>query len=114
MKKDEILSWLKTEDESRLEELWRRADSVRRENVGDEVHLRGLVELSNICARDCGYCGIRAGNTGVRRYRMDEDEILECARLAVRFGYGTLVLQSGEDYGITTDWLSHVIARVKR
>jgi len=114
MNKKEILSWLKTEDEGRLEELWQWADSVRRENVGDEVHLRGLVELSNFCARDCGYCGIRAGNTGVRRYRMDADEILECARLAVRFGYGTLVLQSGEDYGITAEWLSHVITMVKR
>lgn len=113
MKRHEILSWLKTEDESRLEELWLRADTVRRENVGDDVHLRGLVEISNICSRDCGYCGIRAGNSGVRRYRMEADEILACARLAVRFGYGTLVLQSGEDYGITTDWLVDVITRVK-
>ena len=114
MKKDEILAWLKTEDENRLEELWHSADTVRRENVGDEVHLRGLVEISNVCARDCGYCGIRVGNPGVRRYRMGADEILDCARLAVGFGYGTVVLQSGEDYGITADWLADIIRGIKK
>lgn len=113
MTKNEILRWLKVEDEKSLEELWRQADQVRRDNVGDAVHLRGLVEVSNICARDCGYCGIRAGNSGIRRYRMSADEILECARIAVSFGYGTLVLQAGEDYGITTDWLSGIIRRIK-
>jgi biotin synthase len=113
MNKKEILDWLKTDDENRLAELWHTADTVRRLNVGDAVHLRGLVEVSNVCARDCGYCGIRVGNEAVRRYRMTSDEILECARLAVGFGYGTLVLQAGEDYGITASWLSEVIRRVK-
>ncbi len=113
MNKQEILDWLKTEDADKLEKLWTTADSVRRENVGDAVHLRGLVEISNICVRNCGYCGIRAGNPGVQRYRMTADEILDCARLAVGFGYGTLVLQAGEDYGITADWLSMIIQRIK-
>jgi biotin synthase len=63
--------------------------------------------------RQCGYCGLRASNRQVERYRMTEDEILESARLAVRFGYGTAVLQSGEDYGVTTDWLAGVIRRIK-
>ncbi len=114
MKKQQIIDWLKTDDAGLLEELWTTADTVRRENVGDAVHLRGLVEISNICVRNCGYCGIRAGNAGVSRYRMDDDEILECARLAVGFGYGTLVLQAGEDYGITDEWFSKVIGRIKR
>lgn len=113
MTKNEIMHWLKVEDEKILEGLWRQADQVRRDNVGDAVHLRGLVEVSNICARDCGYCGIRSGNSGIRRYRMSVDEIMECARLAVGFGYGTLVLQAGEDYGITTDWMSGIIRRIK-
>lgn len=113
MTKNEILEWLRTDDENCLEELWTRADLVRRNNVGDAVYLRGLVELSNVCARDCGYCGIRSGNNAITRYRMTADEILECARLAVGFGYGTLVLQAGEDYGITTEWLSGIIKRIK-
>jgi biotin synthase len=114
MNKAEILKWLKTEDPDKLEILWRRSDEVRKANVGEEVHLRGLIEVSNICARDCGYCGIRVGNTDVCRYRMSAEEILECVQLAVQYGYGTVVLQAGEDYGITRDWLSDIITRIKR
>jgi biotin synthase len=113
MKKHEILNWLRTNDEGVLEQLWQMADAVRREKVGDDVHLRGLIELSNICARDCGYCGISAGNTELERYQMPEDEIMECAREAVSFGYGTVVLQSGEDPGIDKDWMANLIRRIK-
>ena len=114
MKRDEILEWLKTEDQSKLDVLWHRSDEARKDSVGDEVHLRGLIEISNICARDCGYCGIRVGNRDVTRYRMSADEIMECVQLAEHFGYGTVVLQAGEDYGITRDWLSDIISRIKQ
>lgn len=114
MNKVEILKWLKTEDPDLLEELWRRADLIRKSSVGDAVHLRGLIEVSNICARNCGYCGIRADNSDVVRYRMTTEEIMECVRLAVGFGYGTVVLQAGEDYGIAKEWLCDILARIKR
>jgi len=109
----EILQWLREMNAERLAELWRRADAVRRDNVGDEVHLRGLIEFSNHCVRQCGYCGLRAGNETLRRYRMTAPEILACARQAVEFGYGTVVLQSGEDYRATTDWMATVVRRIK-
>jgi biotin synthase len=114
MTRDEILHWLREDDETRLEELWQRADMVRRENVGDEVHLRGLVEISNYCVRQCGYCGLRSGNKELERYRMSEEEILSCVEEAKTYGYGTVVLQSGEDYGIETEWLSRIIRWVKK
>ncbi|GLI39121.1 [FeFe] hydrogenase H-cluster radical SAM maturase HydE [Geobacter hydrogenophilus] len=113
MTRDEIRDWLKTGDESRLEELWLRADEVRRRNVGDEVHLRGLLEISNCCVRSCRYCGLRVENSEVGRYRMTEEEIMACAHQAVAFGYGTVVLQAGEDYGISRDWMAGVIRRIK-
>jgi len=56
MNKQEIIGWLRCKDEEKLHDLWRRADSVRRGHVGNEVHLRGLIEISNICARDCRAC----------------------------------------------------------
>ncbi|MBR5626044.1 MAG: hypothetical protein IKW74_00310, partial [Thermoguttaceae bacterium] len=56
---EEILYWLREKSPERLNELWRRADRTRQEQVGDAVHLRGLVELSNHCRRNCLYCGIR-------------------------------------------------------
>jgi biotin synthase len=114
MKKDEILEWLKMDDQQNLERLWTLADEVRRDSVGAEVHLRGLIEVSNICARNCGYCGIRVGNQDVSRYRMAADEIMDCVHMAGTFGYGTVVLQGGEDYGITSEWLCDIITRIKR
>ena len=111
--KTEILGWLRETNPERLEELWRRADETRRQHVGDAVHLRGLVEISNFCARQCAYCGLRAGNENLVRYRMLADEILAAAQQAVKFGYGTVVLQAGEDYGITADWLAEIIRQIK-
>ena len=88
----EILAWLREDDPARLETLWAAADEVRRRHVGDEVHLRGLIEISNHCVRACGSC---AGNRPVERYRMSADEILACARNAEAWAWGTVVMQSG-------------------
>lgn len=108
-----ILRWLAETDSSRLDELWREADRVRKEHVGDEVHLRGLIEISNHCLRQCHYCGLRAGNRDVTRYRMTADEIVACAKQAHSFGYGTVVLQSGEDEGLTLDGVTQIVKRIK-
>ena len=62
------------------------------QHVGDEVHLRGLIELSNHCVRSCAYCGIAKEHTALTRYRMSAEEAVECAREAQRFGYGTVVM----------------------
>lgn len=110
---DEILGWLREPSPSRLNDLWRLADETRQRHVGGEVHLRGLVEISNYCIRLCSYCGLRAANQKLTRYRMSGDEILACAHQAVGFGYGTVVLQSGEDPGIRADWMADVIRRIK-
>jgi biotin synthase len=110
---DEILAWLREEDPTRLARLWQCADDTRRARVGDAVHLRGLVELSSHCARQCAYCGLRAGNTSLSRYRMTANEIFTAARQAVTFGYGTLVLQAGEDYTIKAPWMAQIVRRIK-
>jgi biotin synthase len=105
--------WLRETDEERLQDLWAAADETRHRFVGDAVHLRGLVEIGNHCARACLYCGIRGPNRGIERYRLTEDAILSCARRAQGFGYGTLVLQSGEDHGVETAWLAAVLRRIR-
>ena len=113
MTRDEILRWLRETDEARLAELWRMADQTRQRHVGGEVHLRGLIEFSNYCVRLCAYCGLRAPNDGLVRYRMSREEIMGCVRQAAAFGYGTVVLQSGEDQGTTTDWLVGLVRQIK-
>jgi biotin synthase len=110
---DQILAWLREDDEVRLRNLWHAADDMRRRSVGDDVHFRGLIEISNHCVRRCGYCGLHVENTGVQRYRMTAEEILACAREAAEYGYGTVVMQSGEDYGITAEWMADVVRRIK-
>lgn len=113
LSRDDILGWLRCDDLERLERLWGLADQERARSVGDCVHLRGLVEISNHCVRSCTYCGISTANAALRRYRMSSDEIMACARQAVLFGYGTLVLQAGEDPGLEAHWVADLVRAVK-
>jgi biotin synthase len=110
---DAVLGWLAETNPSRLEQLWRAADRVRHENVGDEIHLRGLIEISNHCVRQCHYCGLRRGNRVVVRYRMRGPDILDCARQAEAYGFGSVVLQAGEDEGLTREGVADVIRAIK-
>jgi biotin synthase len=95
------------------EDLHARADDLRRRTVGDEAHLRGIIEFSNYCFRDCLYCGLRASNRGLLRYRMEPIEIVEAAEVGARLGLGTVVLQSGEDLWWTADRLAQVISDIR-
>lgn len=110
--KQEIIDILK--DNSRNDWLFSLADRVRKDNTGDEIHLRGLIEFSNTCFRTCKYCGLREENSSIDRYRMRVEEITECAQKAVNAGYKTIVLQSGEDYSYTTNTLCKIIETIKK
>ncbi|MCE5266595.1 MAG: [FeFe] hydrogenase H-cluster radical SAM maturase HydE [Planctomycetaceae bacterium] len=114
MQHQEIIDWLRESAPIRLDDLWRLADQTRQQYVGGEVHLRGLIELSNYCVRLCGYCGLRAGNAALRRYRMTDEEVMASVRSAVGYGYGTVVLQSGEDPQLTGPRISDLVRRIKR
>ncbi len=113
MTHDEITSRLRETDPERLERLWAEADAVRRENVGDAVHLRGLIEISNCCARTCLYCGLRGPNAKLERYRMSDEEIVAAARQAEALGYGTVVIQSGEDDAFIGERVAGFVRRIK-
>lgn len=76
--------------------LQRRAYDVTTEVMGQNVYLRGLIEISNICTANCRYCGIRKANHTVERYTLPRETILDCARLAVKNGYGSIAIQAGE------------------
>jgi len=82
--------------EEPLDALMSRAYAVKARVWGKRVALRGLVEISNICAKNCLYCGIRRGNTKTVRYRMNEDEVFAAVAWAAENRYGSVVLQSGE------------------
>ena len=101
-------------DDSKNDWLFSLADKVRKEYVGDEVHLRGLIEFSNICKRTCKYCGLRCENKNIERYRLSPEEIIFYAKKAAEMGYKTLVLQSGEDSFYSAAKLSDVVSEIKK
>lgn len=109
--KKELTDILK--DNSINEELFKQADKVRKDNVGDEVHLRGLIEFTNICKCFCKYCGLRCENKNIERYRLTPNEIVDCAKQAADMGYKTIVLQGGEDSYFTRDIMCDIITRIK-
>ena len=76
--------------------IFSKSKFVRSEFVGDNIYLRGLIEFSNKCEKNCYYCGIRAGNKRVARYCMNSEEVIECAKHACEKRYGSVVIQSGE------------------
>lgn len=110
--KKEIIDLLK--DDSQNEWLFSLADKIRKEYVGDEVHLRGLIEFSNICKCTCKYCGLRYENSEVERYRISTPSILSTAKKACAAGYKTIVLQSGEDRFFSQKVMCEIIEEIKK
>lgn len=110
--KQEIIEILK--DNSKNDWLFSLADQIRRDNIGDEIHLRGLIEFSNICKCNCKYCGLRSANNNINRYRMSIEDIISYAKKGVEMGYKTIVLQSGEDIYFSTDIICKIIEKIKK
>jgi biotin synthase len=108
----EILSMLTSDSPERVADMMQVADQTRAARVGDEVHLRGLVEISNHCRRDCTYCGLRASNRNVKRFRMSDDEIMSCVYRAAGLGYGSVVLQAGEEPALGSRRVAELILRI--
>lgn len=90
------------------------ADAARRRMYGTDVYLRGLIEISSYCRNNCFYCGLRAGNAKCLRYRLSEDEILECCDEGYNLGFRTFVLQGGEDPCQTDVFVCSVVSAIKK
>ncbi len=80
----------------------------------NEIFLRGIVEFTNYCKNDCLYCGIRAKNKEVSRYRLSKQEIMSCCDEGYSLGIRTFVLQGGEDRFFTTDMLCEIVRDIKK
>lgn len=95
LEKDDIIALLSANEED-SRKLFERSAEIKEKYVGNKVYFRGLIEFSNICGKNCYYCGIRAGNTNVERYNLSDEEIIDAARFAYENRYASVVLQSGE------------------
>ena len=114
----ELLSLLEAErmaeGRGRLAEfLAEKADAVRRQHYGNKVYVRGLIEISNYCKNDCFYCGIRRSNRACERYRLTEEEVLECCREGYELGFRTFVMQGGEDPHFTDERICSAVEKIK-
>jgi biotin synthase len=109
----EIKSLLLETDTTHLQKMYDKADGVRQDAVGDHIAMAGMLEISNHCVRRCLYCGGNCENSRLQRFRINENEIWQTAQDAVTLGCGSLILQSGEDYGVRRDWLASLIRRIK-
>jgi biotin synthase len=112
MNKNDIINLLQSKDQE-LADLYKKADKIRQQNVQDTVHLRGIIEFSNYCIKQCNYCGINASAQKVTRYRIPHKEIIETCNFINQHQLGTVVLQSGEDPYYTSDKITKIIRDIK-
>ena len=114
LKKDEFVELIRAyKDPEAVEDLKTRAVELRKKYYGDQVFTRGLIEFTNYCKNDCYYCGIRRSNQNAQRYRLTEEDILECCRQGYELGFRTFVLQGGEDGFFTDDRIVQIVRKIK-
>lgn len=111
LERDEILTLLRA-NTGQAESLFAAADRVRNQSVGNGIELRGLIEFSNFCRRDCLYCGIRAEKQELERYRIPADDIIRTCERIKKLGVGSIILQSGEDLEYSGDLLCKLIEKI--
>jgi biotin synthase len=114
LERNQIIELLKAEGEEK-QALFRAAREKRDHFLGKTVYFRGLIEFSNVCSKDCYYCGIRKSNFKVNRYDMPDYEILDACRFALDHEYGSVVLQSGEvSSAVFTMHVEELVKEIKR
>ena len=113
LKDDEFKALIENNNEKTDAFLAERAVHIREKIYGKDVYIRGLIEFTNYCKNDCYYCGIRKSNANANRYRMTEDQIIECCKTGYELGFRTFVLQGGEDGYYTDDKLVCLIKKIK-
>lgn len=113
LSKEEFAFLIASHSEEDAQYLFERARVVRERYFGKSVYLRGLIEISNYCANDCYYCGIRRSNETADRYRLTEEDILACCEEGYQLGFRTFVMQGGEDAHFTDEVLVRLIGNIK-
>lgn len=112
--REELLYLLDNITDEDQEYLIEKANDIRMQNYSNKVYMRGLIEFTNYCKKDCMYCGIRKSNKNADRYRLTFDEIIQCADIGDRLGYKTYVLQGGEDAYFTDERMIEIIKEIKK
>ncbi|MCJ7447128.1 MAG: [FeFe] hydrogenase H-cluster radical SAM maturase HydE [Bacteroidales bacterium] len=111
--KNDLMRLLQTTGENRTL-LFKKSAEIKEKYIGNKVWFRGLIEFSNVCGKDCLYCGIRKGIKNLKRYNLSDDEILAAAKFAYDNHYGSIALQSGElESTFVTDRIENILYKIK-
>lgn len=110
---EELLTLLQEENTATHELLFTAARQTAQQHFARQIYLRGLIEFSNYCRNDCYYCGIRCSNRNASRYRLSQQQILDCCEEGYQLGLRTFVLQGGEDMAFDDDNLARTIEKIK-
>ncbi len=114
LEKEEYIELLSAyKDEDTVVCLRKEADRLRQKYYGNKVYMRGLIEFTNFCKNNCYYCGIRRDNKNANRYRLTEEEILECCENGYGLGFRTFVLQGGEDPYFTDERIVDIVKKIR-
>ena len=113
--KEDLLYLLNLEKDEEISLLYKVANFLRSKHLGNSCCVHGIIEFSNYCSQSCCYCGISTFNKDLKRYRMTKSEIMDAAKEAVeKYGFGALVLQSGEDPAYSVDDLCDIVSQIKK
>ena len=112
LNKDEALQLIK-QGAQHKNLLFALAQQTAQKSFGRQIFVRGLIEFTNYCKNDCYYCGIRRSNKNAARYRLTQEEILECCRAGYGLGFRTFVLQGGEDYFYSDEDIAAIVRAIK-
>ena len=104
---------LSLENQADLDKLFSFADTVRKEFCGDGIFLRGIIEFSSFCGKECCYCGLNKNNRKLSRYCLSREELLKSVAYLAGCNIKTVVLQSGEDEGLDALWLRDIVREIK-
>lgn len=113
LRNEEFLYLLNNQNDFK-DKLFKEARNTADKYFGNKLYVRGLIEISNICKNNCLYCGIRKSNQNVKRYRLNESDILSAVKSGTELGFKTFVLQGGEDPYYTDDLLVNILTKVKK
>ena len=112
--REQLIFLLKNITGAEREELRQAAQQTAQAVFGNKIYIRGLVEISSICKRDCRYCGLRRSNPNAVRYRLAPEQILSCCEKGYALGFRTFVLQGGEDGFFSDEVVCGVVREIKR
>ncbi|MBO4738964.1 MAG: [FeFe] hydrogenase H-cluster radical SAM maturase HydE [Bacteroidales bacterium] len=113
--KSEFVELIKNFENQEISDyLFEKAVAIRQKHYGNAVYVRGLIEISNHCRNNCYYCGLRAENKKIERYRLDKETILACCEEGYNLGFRTFVLQGGEDRFYTETMLIDIVSSIRK